>query len=68
MSLGDIPGYERYDFCRFDPTAAGGVGLDVEMFQASMGCLNAVFRTFQFQTLLHSKDTAKSDLGLYVPP
>jgi hypothetical protein len=52
MSLGDIPEDMRDMISVADPTAAGGVGLDVEMFQASMGCLNAVFRTFQFQTLL----------------
>jgi hypothetical protein len=31
------------------------------------GVPQRVFRTFQFQTLLHSKDTAKSDQVLYVP-
>jgi hypothetical protein len=32
-----------------DPTAAGGDGLDVEMFQASMGCLNECFGLSSFK-------------------
>jgi hypothetical protein len=55
MSLGDIPEDMR-DMISVasDPTAAGGDGLDVEMFQASMGCLNASVSDFSsFKLSLH---------------
>jgi hypothetical protein len=67
MSLGDIRGYERYDFCRFDPTAAngeGGDGLDVKMFQAGSRCLNASVSDFPVSNSpLTSKDTEKRGIG-----
>jgi hypothetical protein len=70
MSLGDIAEDMR-DMISIasDPTAAGGDGLDVDMFQASLGCLNASISDFSsFKLSLHSKDTTKSDLRVLSSP
>jgi hypothetical protein len=69
-SLGDIA-EDMKDMISIasDPTAAGGDGLDVDMFHASMGCLNASISDFSsFKLSLHSKDTTKSNLGVLSPP